>query len=167
MALWIALVLLAAAAPGSVRAEAKSDKTVFGWVEEGLILPERTAVKMKLDTGALTSSMDARDIERFERNGQRWVRFNVEVKDIDTDEIVKNRFERAIIGLVAVRGAGGVDHRIVVTMSVCIGSQRYEGPFTLRNRKKMIYPILLGRKAIAQIGLVDVTRTFTVEPACR
>ena len=33
-------------------------KLVFGWVEEGLILPEGTAVKMKLDTGALTSSMD-------------------------------------------------------------------------------------------------------------
>ena len=30
-----------------------SSKHVFGWVEEGQILPERIAVKMKFDTGAL------------------------------------------------------------------------------------------------------------------
>lgn len=39
--------------------------------------------EIKLDTGALTSSMDAKDLERFEKDNQRWVRFNVEVKDSD------------------------------------------------------------------------------------
>lgn len=141
-------------------------KLVFGWVEEGLILPEGTAVKMKLDTGALTSSMDARGMERLEKHGKPWVRFNVEVKDIDTGKFIVRQFEREVVEFVKVRGAAGMDHRIVVTMSVCIGTERYEGPFTLRDRKKMLYPILLGRRAIEHIGLVDVTRTFTVEPSC-
>ena len=30
---------------------------VVGWIEKGLILPEYTAVKIKVDSGALTSSM--------------------------------------------------------------------------------------------------------------
>ena len=97
----------------------------------------------------------------------QWVRFNIEVKDIDPHQFKVIRFERAVVEFVKVRGAAGIDHRTVVTMSVCIGTERYEGPFTLRDRTKMLYPILLGRRAIEHIGLVDVTRTFTVEPSCR
>ena len=40
--------------PGIATATANSPQ-VLGWVEEGLILPEKVAVKFKLDTGALTS----------------------------------------------------------------------------------------------------------------
>lgn len=162
-ALCCLVVTLLLPSPG----QAESSASVFGWVEEGLVLPEQTAVKMKLDTGALLSSMQATGIERFEKDGKPWVRFDVEVKDIDTGEFVENRFERPIVRFVAVRGAGGVDHRIAVSMSICIGIERYEGEFTLRNRDKMLYPVLLGREAIAHIGLVDVTRTFTKEPSCR
>ena len=164
MAAWICIVE-ALVAPNL--GHAADGQTVLGWIEEGLILPEGTAVKMKFDTGALTSSMDARDMERFEKDGKPWVRFNIEVKDIDTHQFKVIRFERAVVEFVKVRGAAGIDHRTVVTMSVCIGTERYEGPFTLRDRTKMLYPILLGRRAIEHIGLVDVTRTFTVEPSCR
>ena len=162
----IAFVCIAGALLVPNPGNAGDTKAVLGWVEEGLILPEGTAVKMKLDTGALTSSMDARDLERFEKAGKPWVRFNIEVEDIDTRQVVVRRLERAVVEFVKVRGAAGMDHRAVVTMSICVGTERYEGPFTLRDRKKMFYPILLGRRAIEHVGLVDVTRTFTMEPAC-
>ncbi|NLB99733.1 MAG: ATP-dependent zinc protease, partial [Pseudomonas formosensis] len=55
-------------------------KVIVGWVEKGLILPEQTAVKVKVDSGALTSSMHAINLERFRRDGKRWVRYDVEVK---------------------------------------------------------------------------------------
>lgn len=96
---------------------------VFGWIEEGLLLPEKVSVKIKLDTGALTSSMDAKDLERFERNGEKWVRFKVEVKDSDTGRAASIPFERRVERNVKVRGAGGAEHRPVVVMKMCIGNQ--------------------------------------------
>lgn len=54
---------------------------VFGWVEEGVLMPEKISVKIKMDTGALTSSLDAKDLAPFKKNGDQWVRFSVKVKD--------------------------------------------------------------------------------------
>lgn len=63
--------------------------TSYGWIEKGLILPTGVAVKMKLDTGALTSSLDARSITRFKRDGKPWVRFMLVVTDADSGKLVK------------------------------------------------------------------------------
>ena len=38
---------------------------VFGWIEEGILLPENIAVKIKLDIGAFMSFMDVKDLKRF------------------------------------------------------------------------------------------------------
>ncbi len=65
-----------------------------------------------------------------------------------------------------VRGAGGMEQRPTVTMSICLGDKVYEW-FTLRDRSKMIYPVLLGRRLLADLGAVDSSRTFTVQPSCR
>ncbi|MCO6441558.1 MAG: ATP-dependent zinc protease [Nitrococcus mobilis] len=50
-------------------------------------------MKTKFDTGALTSSMYAEDIDEFEKDGERWVRFTVEIKDQAKDETVSKTFE--------------------------------------------------------------------------
>ena len=147
-------------------AVAQENSTVFGWIEEGLLFPEKVSVKVKLDTGALTSSIDAKEIKRFEKSGEKWVKYNVDVKDNDTGKSVRIPFERRVERLVKIHGAGGTDHRVVVRMKICLGSKVYEEEFSLNNRAKMLYPILLGRKTIENLGLVDVGRTFTIEPRC-
>ncbi|MGL5974754.1 MAG: RimK/LysX family protein, partial [Aeromonas sobria] len=81
--------------------------TSYGWIEKGLILPTGVAVKMKLDSGALTSSLDARSITRFKRDGKSWVRFMLVVTDADSGKLVKQQFERQVERSVTVRGAGG------------------------------------------------------------
>lgn len=160
-----AIVFALLIVPVSVAATGKPAK-VFGWVEEGLLLPEKVSVKIKLDTGALTSSMDAKDLERFEKDGEKWVRFNVEVKDSDTGESVNIPFERKVERNVKVRGAGGAEHRPVVLMKMCIGNQVYNEQFSLKNRGKMLYPVLIGRRTLEHLGAVDASRTFTMEPKC-
>lgn len=160
-----AIVFALLVAPLSVAAADKPAK-VLGWVEEGLLLPEKVSVKIKLDTGALTSSMDAKDLERFEKDGEKWVRFNVEVKDSDTGESVNIPFERKVERNVKVRGAGGAEHRPVVLMKMCIGNQVYNEQFSLKNRGKMLYPVLIGRRTLEHLGAVDASRTFTMEPKC-
>ena len=94
------------------------EKQVVGWIEKGLIMPEHTAVKIKVDSGAL------------------------------------------------VRGAGGSDRRPVVKMSICMGDQVYEEQFSLRDRGDMTYPVLIGRRTIEHIGLIDVSETFLLKPSC-
>lgn len=158
----VAATLLSA---GATHALADS-RPVFGWVEEGLILPGKVAVKFKLDTGALTSSMHAEDIERFEKNGEEWVRFDIDLKDIDTEKLVKTRIERKLERELTVRGAAGKEDRPVVLMKVCLGTRIYEEEFSLNDRDDMLYPVLLGRRTLEKLGPVDAARTFTTEPNC-
>ena len=138
----------------------------YGWIEEVAMQPWDVEIKAKLDTGALTSSMHAEDIERFKRDGDVWVRFTVDFKDVDSGEQITTRIERPMYRDFIAVGAGGKDLRPVVLMKVCIGDTIYEEQFSLRNRDDMIYPVLLGRRTIQHLGAVDVTRTFLHEPGC-
>ncbi|MDX5432969.1 MAG: RimK/LysX family protein, partial [Halomonas sp.] len=103
-------LLLAAGAP----ALADEDKTVFGWVEKSTLEPWGVEVKAKLDSGALTSSLDARDIEIFDNEGEEWVRFRLELVDEASGEAFEERMELPLYRDIRVRGAGGRDERPVV-----------------------------------------------------
>lgn len=142
------------------------ERPVFGWVEKIRIMPLQATVAAKLDSGALTSSMHAEDIELFERKGEEWVRFRIEVEDRRTGQVVSEQLERPLYRDQKVRGAGGSDERPVVLLKVCVGDAIYEEQFALRNRDNMNYPALLGRRTIQHLGLLDVTSTFLVKPAC-
>lgn len=139
---------------------------VYGWVEKATLEPWGVEVKAKLDSGALTSSLDARDIEYFKKYGQRWVRFRLQLINEATGEPFSKIVERKIERRLLLRGAGGSSRRPTVFMEICIGDRLYEEEFSLRNRNKMLYPVLLGRSTIAHLGTLDVGKTFLSEPAC-
>lgn len=158
-----ALPLCMAPAGGAL---ADDGPDVFGWVEMATLEPWDVEVKAKLDSGALTSSLDARDIERFDKEGEPWVRFALELEDEETGETFKKQLERPLYRDMTVRGAGGRDERLVVLMEVCMGDTIHEEQFSLRNREEMNYPMLLGRRTIGELGLLDVRETFLIEPSC-
>lgn len=138
----------------------------YGWLEKIKIQPWNVEAKAKLDTGALTSSMHAEDVNVIERDGKKWVKFTVNLEDTETGERVEKRIERPLFREFTVKGAGGRDERPVVLMNVCIGDTIYEEQFSLRDRGNMLYPILLGRRTIQHLGPIDVTRTFVTESSC-
>ncbi|MDT8880235.1 ATP-dependent zinc protease [Halomonas saccharevitans] len=156
--------LLSSAAP-AVLADDDADR-VFGWVEKATLEPWGVEVKAKLDSGALTSSLDARNIETFEKEGDDWVRFRLKLEDEASGETFTERMELPLYRDLRVRGAGGVDERPVVLMNVCLGDTVYEEQFSLRDRGEMNYPLLLGRRSIGHLGLLDVRETFLTEPDC-
>ena len=158
--------VLAALLPILSATAAADSPQVLGWVEKGLILPEKAAVKFKLDTGALTSSMHAENIDHFKKNGDEWVRFTVKLEDMDSKKDIKTRLERKLVRDIKVRGAGGAEQRPVVLMKVCLGNQMYQEQFSLNDRDKMNYPVLIGRRTLEKVGLVDASKTFTTEPSC-
>lgn len=141
-------------------------KRVYGWVEKAVIEELDAEVKVKLDSGALTSSMHAEEIERFERDGEDWVRFTIELKDERDGDQVEKRFEKPLFRRLKVYGAGGSDSRPVVLLRLCIGDTVYEEQFSLRDRGDMNYPVLLGRRTIQHLGLLDVSKTFLHQPDC-
>ncbi len=147
-------------------AQAGADDKVFGWVERATIEPWGVAVKAKLDSGALTSSLDAREIETFEREGEEWVRFRLKLEDTASGEAFTEQLELPLYRDLRVRGAGGRDERPVVLMKVCLGDTVYEEQFSLRDREEMNYPLLLGRRTISHLGLLDVRETFLQRPSC-
>lgn len=144
-----------------------SGQRVFGWVEKGVVMPVGALVKMKLDTGALTSSMHAEDIETYDiPDGGDGVRFTLELEDKDSGERLERRMDLEVERYLVVRGAGGEDRRPVVKMELCIGDHIYHEQFSLRNREEMIYPVLIGRRTLRDLGLVDARATFVTEPEC-
>ncbi|MCU9522624.1 ATP-dependent zinc protease [Pseudomonas aeruginosa] len=139
----------------------------WGWIEQSWLMPERMQAKAKLDTGALTSSLDARNIHRYKKDGERWVRFDVVLPTADSKAPVSVTFERKVLRLIKVRGAGGSDSRPVVAMDICLGAKLLREQFSLRDRGNMNYPVLLGRRTLEHLGAVDVvSRTFTRKPTC-
>ncbi|MBF8223859.1 retropepsin-like aspartic peptidase RloA3 [Halomonas sp. 328] len=158
---WWGVVALLLAAP-----LAADERPVLGWVEKATLEPWGIEVKAKLDSGALTSSLDAREIETFRRDGERWVRFRLDLEDEASGEVISETLELPRYRRVRLRGAGGEDSRPVVLMDICVGGTIYEEQFSLRDRGDMNYPLLLGRRTIGHLGLLDVTTTFRQRPDC-
>ncbi len=137
-----------------------------GWVEKILLGPDTIPVKAKLDTGARTSSLQADRIETFTRDGQKWVRFRVELEDAN------GKKHRLILERPRIRGVrikeheGEYDRRPVVEMAFCLGGERHVTEFTLVDRSRFIYPVLLGRRFLEKFAPVDAGRTFTREARC-
>ena len=55
----------------------KAHLPIIGEVEPIYFLPMKTPFLARIDTGATTSSLDAKDIVYFERDGERWVSFKL------------------------------------------------------------------------------------------
>lgn len=160
-----ASLLLASLLPLAANAKDKEPR-VFGWLEMAIVMPVGATVKMKLDSGALTSSMDAKNIHMFKRNGKRWVSFRLHLEDKETGAEVYRDLEMPVKRVVRVRGAGGEDRRPAVVIPVCIGDRVFREEFTLRDRDNMLYPMLVGRRTIAHLGLLDVTSKYLSSPTC-
>lgn len=164
----VAGIVLAAGLGGAQARAADAGKRVFGWVELAEIRGWGVVTKVKMDTGALSSTMEAADIEPYQRDGAQWVRFKVRLRDRrNADAFAEREFERPVYRYLRIISSNGESQRRpVVVMRVCIGGAVYEETFTLADRSKLIYPILLGRRTIEHLGLIDVTRKYLTKPVC-
>ncbi len=145
---------------------ATTNKQVVGWVEHAVIIPLDATVKVKMDSGAQTSSMDANQIKVYKVNDQRRVKFRLHMKDEKTGDEFYRNMDMPVTRQVQLTGAGGMDRRVAVSLPICIGDQVLLEEFTLRDRDNMLYSVLIGRTTIAKIGLIDVTRTYLLKPNC-
>lgn len=139
------------------------DLQILGWVENARLPDPGMDLKAKLDTGAETSSLDARILKKFRKAGKRWVRFVVADRE-SGEEFVIVRERVRTIGVV--QHDGSRQTRPVVTLEVCIAGRLLETEVSLIDRSEFNYPLLLGRSALESFALVDAGNTFLSQPDC-
>jgi hypothetical protein len=135
------------------------EKTIIGW-SEPVAFPdwEIPRINAKIDTGARTSALHVEDIETA---GPDEVRFHV----ILSRKHAHRRVEvvAPVLKWARVRSSTGhFTKRCFVKTRIQIGHIEKEIELSLVSREKMIYRMLLGRKALQKDFLVDVTRKHTL-----
>ena len=129
----------------------------IGEVEYVDILPTGMRQKARIDTGAETTSIDARDVQPYERDGKAWVKFTVVDRNSNQPKHFKLPVERTV--LIKRHGADNVRRR-VVSMQLAIGELRDSVEVTLADREKFEYPVLIGRNFLEGRAVVDVSRKY-------
>ena len=146
-----------------------SAKIVLGWVENMRLLPQRMLLKAKLDPGARSSAIHAEDIEEFERDGRRMVRFTI-LREHDNPDSERLVLERPLVREVNIKlrnAEGERDERLAVRLEFCLAGERYNTLFSLTNRDNFNYPVLLGRQFLRNRILVDSGESFTHRTNCQ
>ncbi len=139
-----------------VSLSAAQEKETVGEVEEVILLPWNVRLPARVDTGAAMTSLDARNLEVMDNVAF----FKLAKKYGGT------RFSVPIKGWKVIRSASGRQKRPIVELEFCIGSKRVFTEVNLTDRKKVKYPVLLGRNVLKDQFVIDCTKTFCAPPRC-
>ncbi len=139
--------------------ESISDMVILGEVEAVYVAEVERVFDTRIDTGAESSSLDALGMELFERDGDTWVRFGLRKRESDAEPVM---FEYPVEKFVWIKQAGieQPEKRPVIHAHLKIGKYRAETELNLSDRSHLDYPLLLGRKFIKDIALVDVSQRY-------
>ncbi|PKG38991.1 ATP-dependent zinc protease family protein [Psychromonas sp. Urea-02u-13] len=135
------------------------DKSILGQSEWVYVSTVKENFKGRIDTGAATSSLNAVDVERFERDGKKWVRFNITHEKGAKAKMIEAKIVRIAKILQSSKSGVGTE-RPVVQLHVRIGDVVHLTEFTLTNRLHMEYPVLIGRTFMQDVILVDVSKEY-------
>ncbi len=139
----------------------EDNPTIIGALEKVRILPENIIYDSRIDTGATTTSIHAGNMEIFERDGKKWVKFDLQGENKSATVEMKIKEFRNI------KRHGAPDQkRAVVTLHLVLGNVSQEVNVTLNDRSKFTYPGLIGRNFLKPNHLiVDVSEEYTANPA--
>lgn len=138
-------------------------KLVVGELEKFYLAGPGLIYNARIDSGAETSSIYARNVQPFERDGNNWVRFDVPVPGEKPESWVT--LEKEISRWVRIIQASTEEseRRAVVELQFAIGSHQQMAEFTLANRKNLTYDVLIGRNILRDVMLIDVGKEFATE----
>lgn len=149
-----------------------TEKTTYGLNEYVMVEDIHVEIAAKLDTGAKTASLSARDIERFKRDGESWVRFYLAMDDVHLHPIEKPLARISKIK----RRSGDVDPdesksytaRPVIELELCMGKALQSVEVNLTDRSSFQYPLLIGSEALKGFSaMVDPSLKFAAgKPDC-
>lgn len=139
-------------------AQLLKEKVLIGRIEWVQLPDLKIKHKARIDTGAKTTSLHARNIEEVEQRGELFVRFQtidsegktVElVRKVDTTQKVSNT-------------SGFITKRYVIKEKIKIGNIEREVNVNLNDRSNMDYKFLVGRNLLLGRFIVDVARSHVL-----
>lgn len=143
-----------------------AEKSVYGYLEPVTLYPGGVSVTAKLDTGADTASLSVTDIRLHDRDGKEYVKFKVSHPDIEQSL----DYDLPLVRRMKIKGRATDDSntkkphlRPVVGIQIYFDGKPHIINFNLVDRSHFSTPILLGRKALAKLGvIVDSTQRNTI-----
>jgi len=143
----------------NLNTEKPDGKMLIGEVEKVRLVPPNVVLKARIDTGAKTTSIDARNITPFERDGKQWVRF------VCVSGEKEHTLERKVIKTVQIKRHGeDAQDRYVVNMRIVLGSVSQLIHVNLNDREAYTYPVLIGRNFLRDYFIVDVAKKYQLKP---
>lgn len=148
-------------------AMASHEKLIYGFIEKVTLVDNDLTLSAKLDTGAKSASLNATHITDINVDGKPWLSFIVPSKEGDI------LFKCEYVGNVSIKVRAAEAHvnpllrksikRPVVLMRLKLGNKEQIIRVNLTNRKRFIYPLLLGREAIIAFdGIIDPSLKYTL-----
>lgn len=140
-------------------AVATSERVIIGAVEKVALPEQKISLNARIDTGATTTSINAQNIKQFERDGKKWVKF--EVHD-ESGKLVT--LEKPVSRIVNIKRHGAADQdRYAVKVKLQLGKINLLTEVTLADRAKFTYPLLIGRNFLQDMAIVDVSKEYTAK----
>jgi len=152
----LALLLIAIALVfGTVGAVTAEERIMIGGTEEVLLLPWGVRLPARMDTGAGISSLDARELK---------------VKNNIAEFKLPEAYGGLELRLPVIRwghvrsSATTREKRPVVQLEIRLGPKLLRVEANLTDRSQLKYPLLIGRNALKQGFLVDVSKRNIAPP---
>lgn len=135
----------------------------IGWAEAiDFPLLGLSKIRAKIDTGAATSSIHATRVSIldgcFDDEGRPMLEFYFRHRPGDKPV----RCTAPLVMQKKIKSSNGeIQHRYMVETNMCLGDFCWKGKITLANRRKMAFPILIGRRALRRGFLVNCAKRWT------
>ena len=112
------------------------------------------AIKARVDSGAKTSALHAKNITPFEKDNETWVKFWI--NPIQKNTKTEIECEAKVVDIRTVKSSSGSkEQRYVILTEIKLADKSWEIEVTLTNRDTMGFRMLLGREAMSGKMIVD------------
>jgi len=145
----------------------KKQRLVAGW-REWAQLPELGVdyIKVKIDTGAKTSSLHAFQLSTVTHSGQDYVKFDIHPIQ-DNDTIIYTCISPIVDYRWITSSTGHRQQRFIIETQLKIGDYASLVQLSLANRDEMGFRMLIGRAALKKEVLVDPAHSFLLSHKTR
>ncbi|MEN9335976.1 MAG: hypothetical protein RLZZ500_963 [Bacteroidota bacterium] len=117
------------------------------------------AIKARVDSGAKTSALHALNIAPFQKEGETWVKFDINPIQKNQKTII--HCEAKLVDKRIVKSSSGYrEQRYVIQTELQLGEESWTAEVTLTNRDSMGFRMLLGREAMSGRILVDPEQKY-------
>jgi ribosomal protein S6--L-glutamate ligase len=117
------------------------------------------AILARVDSGAKTSSIQAKDITLIRHNGEDWVSFVV--YPLQRNDLVYIECKAKLVEKRSIKGSFGIsEERLIVKTRISLGDETFEIELSLANRNTMEFKMLLGREAISGRYLINPSEKY-------